>query len=200
MKPMADAAPNFDERWTYRDYKNWPDDERWELIDGVAYLMGAPTVRHQRIVGDIYLSLRLFLEGKPCEAFLSPFDVLSLAPGEEEEDDCSTVVQPDILVMCDKSGLNDKNLHGLPEVIVEVLSPSTSRKDQHEKFSLYEMRGVREYWIVEPEAQWLCLYARDSQGKLREKGLREKLGDMTQIASSYLPGFVLDPTKLFASS
>jgi Uma2 family endonuclease len=93
-----------------------------------------------------------------------------------------------------------KDLHGLPEVVVEVLSPSTSRKDQHEKFSLYEMRGRREYWIAEPVSQWLCLYARDGQGKLREKGLREKLGDMTPVASSYLPGFVLEPTKLFASS
>lgn len=197
---MADAAPNFEERWTYGDYRRWPDDERWELIDGVAYLMGAPTVSHQRIVGQLYRLLADFLEGKPCEAFLSPFDVLSFAPGEEEEDDCSSVVQPDILVVCDKSGLNDKNLHGLPEVVVEVLSPSTSRKDQHEKFSLYESRGVREYWVVEPEAQWLCLYVRDDQGKLREGGLRERLGDMSPIASTHLAGFDLDPARLFSSS
>ena len=134
---MGDAAPNFDEHWTYGDYKTWPEDERWELIGSVAYLMGVPSIHHQRVLGEIYLALRLFLEGKPCEAFLSPFDVLSFGEGETEEDECSTVVQPDVLVVCDKTGLNEKNLIGLPELVVEVLSPSTSKKDLHEKFSLY---------------------------------------------------------------
>jgi Uma2 family endonuclease len=197
---MADAAPNFDEHWTYGDYRRWPDDERWELIEGVAYLMGAPSVRHQRIVGLMYRLLADFLEGKPCEVFLAPLDVLSFGPGEASEDECSTVVQPDLLILCDKSGLNDKNLHGLPEVVVEVLSPSTSRKDQHEKFALYEKRGVREYWVVDPDGEWLCLYVRDARGLLRESSLREKAGNMSSAASAYLEGFALDPIKLFAST
>jgi len=195
---MADAAPNFEERWTYGDYRAWPADERWELIDGVAYLMGAPTVSHQRIVGLFYRLLADFLEGKPCEAFLSPFDVLSFGPGELGEDDCSTVVQPDLLVLCDKSGLNEKNLHGMPELVAEVLSPSSSRKDQHEKFALYEKRGVQEYWVIEPLGEWLCVYTRNERGLLKEKALRERHGDMSPIASPYLKGFVLDPAALFA--
>ncbi|MDP3177076.1 MAG: Uma2 family endonuclease, partial [Spirochaetaceae bacterium] len=181
----------------YGDYRRWPEDERWELIDGVAYLMGAPTVSHQRIVRYFLLALSAFLDGKECEVFLSPLDVLSFAPGEREEDECSTVVQPDLFVLCDKVGLNDKNLHGLPELVVEVLSPSTSRKDQHEKFALYERGGVKEYWVVDPEGGWICLYARSAEGKLKESALRERWGNRSPLASTCLPGFTLAYESLF---
>jgi len=159
--------------------------------------MGSPSVAHQRIVLRLLRAFADFLDNKPCEVFVSPLDVLSFALGEIEEDDCSTVVQPDILVVCDKTGLNDKNLHGLPELVVEVLSPSTSRKDQHEKFSLYESRGVKEYWVVDPLAGWVCLYVRNDRGLLTEAGLRERLGDRSPLASAFLEGFSVDFEKLF---
>lgn len=197
---MTDLARILEERWTYGDYKNWPEDERWELIDGEAYLMSAPSVPHQRVVLRFSRWLGNYLEGNPCEVFIAPFDVLSFGEGEKEEDECSTVVQPDLLVVCDKSGLNDKNLHGLPELVVEILSPSTSKRDQNEKFTLYEKRGVREYWVVDPLARWVCLYGRDEKGAFARKGLREKLGDMSPIASTYLEGFSIDPEKLFAEA
>lgn len=194
---MADAARSVDENWTYGDYRRWPDDERWELIEGVAYLMAAPSVSHQRMVLHLARLFMDFLEGKPCEVFVAPLDVLSFASGEENEDDCSTVVQPDLLVLCNKSGLNAKNLHGLPELVVEVLSPSSSRKDQHEKFSLYEKRGVKEYWVVDAEAEWICLYVRSAKGKLVEAGLRSRTGERSPLASVLLPGFYVDYGKLF---
>jgi Uma2 family endonuclease len=194
---MADPARAVGENWTYRDYRSWPEDERWELLEGVAYLMAAPSVEHQRLVLRFGRMLAEFLDAKPCEVFIAPLDVLSFAPGESEEDQCSTVVQPDLIVICDKSGLNEKNLHGLPELVVEVLSPSTSRKDQHEKFSLYERRGVREYWVVDPLAAWVCVYRRNEKGELKEGGLRERLGDTSPLPSAYLEGFCLDYGRLF---
>jgi Uma2 family endonuclease len=140
-----------------------------------------------------------FLDDKPCEVFVAPLDVLSFAPDETEEDGCSTVVQPDILVVCDKKGLNEKNLHGLPELVVEVLSPSSSKKDQHEKFSLYEKRGVKEYWVVDPMAGWMCLYVRNDKGLLKQSGLRERLGDRSLLPSVLLEGFSVPYEKLFTS-
>jgi len=196
---MADAMRAIGENWTYGDYRKWPDDERWELIEGEAYLMGAPSVSHQRLLGTFFRMFADFLDDKPCEVFLAPLDVLSFAPDETEEDDCSTVVQPDILVVCDKKGLNDKNLHGLPELVVEILSPSTTKKDQHEKFSLYEKRGVREYWVVDPIGAWICLYVRNETGELKQKALRERSGDRSPLASAVLEGFSVDYQKLFAA-
>lgn len=197
---MADLARAVGESWTYRDYLSWPEDERWELLEGVAYLMAAPSAAHQRIVLRMARMFADFLEGKPCEVFLAPLDILSFGPGESEEEDCSTVVQPDLFVLCDKSGLNERNLHGLPELVVEVLSPSTSRKDQHEKFSLYERRGVKEYWVVDPLAAWLCVYARNEAGLLKEAGLRERGGDSSPLASTYLEGFSVEYGRLFTAT
>ena len=81
---MAEPAMKLDRRYTYRDYLTWPDDERWELIEGVAYnMLSAPNRRHQAIVGLIYYRIRTFLEGKPCKVYVSPFDVLLPELGEE---------------------------------------------------------------------------------------------------------------------
>lgn len=195
---MGNPAEERNATFTYRQYKTWPDTERWELINGVAWAMSpAPLTNHQRIVRRIYGPLYQYLEGKPCEAFVAPFDVLF--PREDEEDDLvDTVVQPDILVYCDKSRITRRGGRGAPDLVVEVISPFTSRKDQKEKYDLYESRGVREYWVVDQKAMWLCVYRRQADGKFDEGEIREEDFDFSPVESAVLPGFVVDPARIFA--
>ena len=133
-------------RYTYADYCTWGDDERWELIEGVPYAMSpAPNRRHQEISRELSYQFTAFLKGKPCEVFAAPFDVrLNAEKGD------NTVVQPDLLVVCDKSKLDDNGCKGAPDLIIEILSPSTSSRDKLLKFNKYLLAGIREYWIVDP--------------------------------------------------
>ena len=141
------------QRYTYDDYCSWQDDKRWELIDGVPYAMSAPTVRHQRIAGRLFTKFFIFLDGKPCEAFIAPLDVILNPEGEK-----NIVVQPDIIVVCDSSKLDDKACRGTPDLIIEILSPSTSSIDTVVKFNRYQEAGVKEYWIVNPESNWIQVF------------------------------------------
>lgn len=137
---------------TYGEYLTWPEDQRYQLIDGEAYLMApAPTVRHQEVVGEIYVQLRNALAGQasPCRVLIAPVDVL-LPKAEEADEAVDTVVQPDVLVVCDPAKIRDRNVRGAPDLVVEVLSPSTSALDQIKKRHHYERSGVREYWLVHP--------------------------------------------------
>ncbi|AEJ20015.1 Uma2 family endonuclease [Gracilinema caldarium] len=137
------------ERFTIAQRNAWPGDERWELIGGVAYNMSpALRVPHQRLTLQFAASLFNFLEGKPCQPFISPVDVyLPDASAENEE----TVVQPDVFVVCDSEKIKDDGIHGAPDFIVEVLSDSTAYKDLTIKKQAYERSGVREYWIINPD-------------------------------------------------
>ena len=134
--------------FTYKDYLNWPDDIRAEIILGVAYMMSPPLTSHQRVAGKIFLKLATFLAGKTCEAFIAPFGV-RLFPKEDKTDD--TVVEPDIVVVCDPSKIDKHGCNGAPDLVIEILSPSTRRKDKSLKRELYQKAKVREYWIVSPD-------------------------------------------------
>ena len=141
--------PQQDERYTYADYCTWDDNGRWELIDGAAYAMSpAPTRTHQQISGELYRQLANFLKGKPCKVYHAPFDV-RLNAGSED----NTVIQPDLVVVCDSSKLDEKGCKGAPDLVVEVLSPTSARTDKLLKFQKYQRAGVREYWIVDPETK-----------------------------------------------
>ena len=133
--------------FTYADYLTWPDDERWELINGEAYNMTpAPTTRHQNIVYNVSFILKSKLLNKSCRPFVAPTDVVF-----SEYD----VVQPDVFVVCDEKKITEANIQGAPDLIVEVLSPATALKDKREKKNLYEKYGVKEYIIVDPAAQYV---------------------------------------------
>ena len=136
-----------EKKFTYTDYAAWPDDERWELIDGEAYNMSpAPTTRHQSIVYNISFIIKSNLLNKSCKPFVAPVDVVF-----SEHD----VVQPDVFVVCDEKKITEANIQGAPDLIVEVLSPGTAIKDKRGKKKLYEKYGVKEYIIIDP----LLLYA-----------------------------------------
>lgn len=145
-------------RFTYADYLKWPDDERWELIDGEAYAMSpAPTISHQTLVLDIARQIADTLEGARYRALIAPVDVL-LPVSDEAEDRTTTVVQPDILVVCDPAKITERNVRGAPDWIIEVLSPATARHDHLTKRDLYERAGIREYWLVHPVDRVITVY------------------------------------------
>jgi Uma2 family endonuclease len=198
MKRMGDPALEPDDHFTYRQYKTWPDTERWELIDGHAWSMSpAPRPRHQTLLGKLHLEFGTFLRGKPCIVFLAPFDVL-IPRAEEPDDEVDTVVQPDLVVFCERSRVTEKGSRGAPDVAVEILSPSTSKKDLNEKFRLYERSGVREYWVVDPGNRSILVYRRGNDGRFDQGELREPVLDFSPIVSEVLVGLSIDPEDLFA--
>ena len=134
------------ERYTYADYCSWNDEKRYELIDGIPYALAAPSRSHQKTSMQISSIINNYLAGKPCEVFAAPFDVRLNADTLDD-----TVVQPDILVVCDESKLNEKGCIGAPDMVVEIISPSTSMRDRVLKLNRYLLAGVREYWIVDPD-------------------------------------------------
>lgn len=139
-----------EDRFTYKNYLTWPENERWELIDGIAYDMTpAPSKTHQGISIALSSMFYNYLKDKNCKVFPAPFDV-RFAEKNARDEDIDTVVQPDIVVVCDKSKLDDRGCIGAPDLVIEILSPATAAKDMKEKFALYEKHGVLEYWLVQP--------------------------------------------------
>ena len=184
MKPAKQTQQSF----TYRDYRQWPEDERWELIEGVAYAMSpAPTRTHQTILGEVFRQIANFLEGKPCQVFVAPFDV-RLPEQNEADDEIINVVQPDILVVCDASKLDEKGCRGAPDWVIEVLSPSTASKDHVRKKSLYERHGVREYWLVHPTDHILTRYL--LEGESFGPALIEETEGSSEVG--VLPGLAIE--------
>ena len=159
MKRVADPVRKRDKHYTYRDYREWPDDERWELIDGVAWNMcAAPSTTHQRVLGNLYDTFRTAARGTGCEVFFAPLDVFLFTHDDADTEDADTVVQPDLLIVCDESRITTRGHLGGPAIVVEVLSASTMRKDITVKLDVYERAGVREYWIVDAGNQSLTIY------------------------------------------
>ena len=162
---------DMNKRYTYADYLTWLDGQTRELIHGFIQMMSpAPRLRHARVNTRILLNLGAIIEQHKgfCEVFTAPFDVRFPRKGETTDDKIDTVVQPNICVVCDLSKLDDRGCCGAPDMIVEILSPSTSRKDFTKKFSLYEEYGVKEYWIVHPNEQAINVFILQEDGKYDE--------------------------------
>ena len=173
--------------YTYADYLTWPDDARYELIDGEAFLMApAPLIEHQEVAGDVYHQLRNQLDGKPCRPYIAPVDV-RLPRKDEADAAIDTVVQPDVLVVCDPSKIDRRGVRGAPDWLLEVLSPSTAAHDQIAKRRTYERAGVREYWLVHPGDRTLTVYVLDN-GQYGRPEIYE-LKDATPIG--VLPGVAI---------
>jgi Uma2 family endonuclease len=147
------------EHHTYADYRTWSDERRYELIYGIAYIKEppAPTWRHQRLVVELCYQVRGALEGTSCEVCVAPLDV-RLPKANEADDEIDTVVQPDVLIICDRHRPDDRGLRGAPDWVAEVLSPSTAKHDRTIKRAAYERAGVRELWLIHPTDLTLTIY------------------------------------------
>ena len=173
-----------EKHYTYADYLQWPDETRYELIDGEAFLMSpAPLVEHQEVAGEVYYQLRNQLDGQPCRPYIAPVDV-RLPRKDDADAAIDTVVQPDILVVCDPRKIDRRGVRGAPDWVLEVLSPSTAAHDQIAKRRTYERAGVREYWLVHPGDRTLTVYLLDN-GQYGRPEIYE-LKDATPIG--VLPG------------
>ena len=144
--------------YTLADVLCWDDRERWELIDGVPLMMAPPARIHQKISGELFGQLREYLKGKKCEVYAAPFAVRLFEENGDLPERVDTLVEPDISVICDPSKLDDIGCKGAPDLIMEILSPSTNRHDRLTKFNLYQRAGVREYWIVDPVSKSVQIF------------------------------------------
>lgn len=181
-----------DRRLTYDDLLLLPDDDlRHEIIDGVHYVTPSPSLSHQELVGRLYLSLGGFVEDRPDRgrAILAPFDVVF---------SFHDVVEPDLVFVASdqREILTEKNIRGTPALVIEVLSPSTRKRDQGIKLRLYERTGVREYWLIDPVGRAVTVYRRGADGSFaRPSDLTADAGET--LDTPLLPKWSLSLARLF---
>ena len=145
------ALPAEQLRYSFADALDWGEDEYYEIIDGDIYMMSSPLTVHQRISRKLMLQIGGYLEGKRCEVFAAPFDVRPFEKEGDAPEDVDTVLIPDITVVCDSAKLDKYGCRGAPDMVIEILSPSSRVHDMKTKYRIYQRAGVREYWIVDPE-------------------------------------------------
>ena len=158
---MSNVITNIDQLdlvngiYTYADYLMWKIKDRVEILKGKIFKMSpVPAISHQSISFNLSGLFFMYFHNKPCKAFASPFDVV-LKNKDGKED---TVVQPDLCVVCDPEKLADgKRCQGAPDLIIEILSPGNSKKELKNKYELYQEAGVREYWLVHPQDEYVII-------------------------------------------
>ena len=139
--------------YTLDDYYALPDEQRVELIDGVIYDMASPSTGHQGILSEVSWMITNYIKGKKgkCKSFFAPLDV-------QLDCDNKTMVQPDLIIICDQNQITEKCIKGAPDFVLEILSKSTRRRDCFLKLHKYENAGVREYWMIDPERKRVVVY------------------------------------------
>jgi len=180
--------------YTYADYLKWTFDERLELIKGKIFNMSpAPGSIHQFVSGAIFNELYNYLKNKPCHVMCAPFDVrLKRRSGDDK--DITTVVQPDLCVVCDPKKIDARGCLGSPDIVVEILSPGNNKKELQNKYEVYEEAGVLEYWIIQPIEKTFLKYTLIN-GSFQPSRLLT-IGD--EVTTPILPGFALSLDELFA--
>jgi len=196
--------PDEDAHFTYADYLSWEGPERYQIIDGEAFMMSSPTVEHQAISGEISRQFGNFLAGKPCRVFAAPLDV-RLFPEEDLSEHSAertlvsegsppddTVVQPDILVVCDSAKLGKGSVNGPPDLVMEIVSASNSQQEMFRKFASYLNAGVREYWVLEPEMKIVHVHVLQDGHYISSSYKKDAV-----IPVSILPPFSIDLKTLW---
>lgn len=199
---------DLNKRYTYADYLTWEFKERVELLRGYVRKMSpAPNDAHQRVSGYLHGTIWAFLRGQSCEVRHAPYDVRLVIPSATpisdkrraastaiSDDDIQTVVQPDLLVVCDVGKIDERGCFGPPDLVVEILSAGNNRADLVEKFAIYETAGVAEYWIVHPFEQTIIVY------RLNEAGTyigAKPLAPGELLSTPLLPGLEIPVEEVF---
>lgn len=181
--------------YTYADYLKWKFEEQVELIRGKIFKMSpAPNTAHQEISRKLFLPIGNFLEKKSCKVFSAPFDVRLPAKNKTKDSEITTVVQPDICVICDQSKIDERGCIGAPDLIIEILSPGNSAKEIRLKYELYEKAGVKEYWVVYPVEQNIAVLILNENNKYN--GAKIYAGD-DRIKSTAVKGLIINLNDIF---
>jgi len=189
---------DIDKKYSYADYLTWSDDERWELIDGIPYNMSpAPIPNHQRISVELVRQIANYLIDKTCEVFDSPLDVRFPKGKKKNDKEIFDVVQPDIIVVCDEDKIDDKGCSGAPDIVIEILSPSTASRDVIKKRMLYEKNKVKQYWIVDPSEKEIYIYILQDNGKYGDPEIYKK---SDKIKVEGFDGLEIDLSLVFRKS
>jgi len=188
------ALPAEKARYSLADCLTWDGNELIEIIDGEVFMMATPSRIHQKISGELFRQLANYLEGKKCEVYSAPFCVRLFEQDGDRPEDVDTVVEPDISVVCDRSRLDQYGCKGAPDLIIEILSPSSLRHDRLVKLNLYKRSGVREYWIVNPDEQSVQVFLLDG-GILQ---IHEVYGPEDIAKVNVLEGCFMELSKVFA--
>jgi Uma2 family endonuclease len=183
------ALPKEVEYYTYADFLEWDESVRAEIVDGELVMMAPPSRVHQGIITQLLFQIERFLKGKPCKVYPAPFAV-RLFPAKDHRDD--TVLEPDIVVVCDSAKLDDKGCNGAPDFVAEIISPSTAKYDRIVKFRKYQIAGVREYWIVDPDTKTV-------QACVLENGryVMSMYDENERAPITVLPGCEIDLAEVF---
>lgn len=188
------AFPAGKTQYTFADCLTWGENERIEIIDGEAVMMSPPSRTHQEISGALFAQLYNFLDGKKCPVYAVPFAVRLFEKDGEASEDVDTMVKPGLSVVCDSDKLDDHGCKGAPDLVIEILSPSTRRHDRLVKLGLYQRAGVREYWIVDPEYKSVQVFTLDGSGSLR---IFEDYGQGDVARVNVLEGCFIDLCNVF---
>lgn len=193
--PITDISQlDLNGSYTYADYLLWQFEERVELIRGKLFKMSpAPNTQHQRISRVLAYRLSAFFINQRCEMFSAPFDVRLPVSRKKGQD--TTVVQPDLCVICDPNKLDERGCAGAPDLVIEILSPGNSKKEMREKFEVYEEAGVREYWLVNPLDNVVLVYVLNEAGKYI--GLAPVTEDQ-ELRAAIFPELLIDLKEVFA--
>ncbi|MBU1105092.1 MAG: Uma2 family endonuclease [Candidatus Riflebacteria bacterium] len=190
---MAGSVIKKKQRYSYADYLSWDDDKRCEIIDGEVFDMTSPSLLHQSILSELFKQLVIFFDNKPCKVFVAPLDVL-LAKNTSRSEEVFTVVQPDVMVVCDPKKLEERGIVGAPELVVEIISPSTSSKDNIIKRRIYEQAGVKEFWLISPIERLIRVNKLGKDGRFEREEIYD---DTAQIEIAQFAGLSIDCRRVF---
>ncbi len=182
--------------YTYADYLRWKIDEKIEILKGKIFKMSpAPARIHQDASRELGNILYTYFKKKECKVYVAPFDVRLVSPSKNspKDEDITTVFQPDLCVICDKSKLDDRGCLGAPDLIVEIVSPGNSKKELKNKFEIYEEYKVREYWIVDYVSKTILLYVLEKDKFIGLKPFTED----EEFKSVIFPELSFDVSEIF---
>jgi Uma2 family endonuclease len=194
---MADLANREEAEYTYEDMLHWDESFHAEINDGALFVMDPPGTYHQGIAAELTYQLKHFLKGKEAKVYPGPFGV-RLFPKEDLSD--TTVLEPDITVVCDPAKLDKRGCNGAPDLIIEILSPANTRHDLVYKFNKYLKAGVREYWTVDPESHSVQVHILDQSPGAAPRYITSlyELECPEPVPVSVLPGCMIDIKAVFA--
>lgn len=191
---MQVEEPDPSVSYTYADYLQWKFKERLELFRGRVFKLSTPNSKHQVVAGKLLVLIWNLLAKQKSQVFIAPFDVRMPVKNRKKDNEVTTIVQPDICVVCDETKIDARGCCGAPDLVVEILSPGNSHKEVKLKFELYEEAGVKEYWIIYPEEESLAVFTLNGTGKYDGASL---YAGKDKIYSKAVPGLIVELKEIF---